>query len=786
MPHYAFVTPLPAVPTLDSLSYLVPDGFRACLQVGARVIVPLGRRKVTGLVTGFSEDPPPGLKCRPIESMLDAESVVPEELIELSRWMAEYYLADLGEVLSLAIGKGLTSSSRKRVSLLDPSQAKSPAERAIVGLLAEAGGSLELDRLTQRLDRASAERSVRALERRQAVDVEQVRPEPRVRELYHAVVELVATADQIPTEQLFARAPKRRELFEYLSSLPGRRTTLAQLAELFCSPREKLRPLEAAGLVRVSRQEAYRSLAYAAEGTTNLELTAEQRAAVRAVEGKLGSYECFLLHGVTASGKTEVYLQLLSLVLERGQGGIVLVPEISLTHQLVSRLAARFGPAVAVLHSGLGAGERWDEWRRICRGEARVVLGARSAVLAPVRDLGLIVVDEEHDGSYKQEDGVRYNGRDVAVLRANRAHCPVLLGSATPSTESWHHAREGRYTLLSLSRRVLERPMPIVEVVDLRGHDLRASGGLTARLAELMTENFAAGGQTLLFLNRRGFANHLQCLTCGGILECRRCSVGMTLHLRQRELRCHHCDARRPLPRRCPACNGDALSHQGLGTEKVEAAVRRLLPQAAVERLDRDTNVRKGVGKSLLSRWRRGDFDVLIGTQMISKGHDAPGVTLVGIIQADLSLSIPDFRAAERTFQLLSQVTGRAGRGERKGRALLQTYCPDHPAITSAARHGYLSFVVEELEAREELGYPPFSRMALLRFESVSGSRAQDLARRAATMAEGAAGSLEGLTVRGPAPAPIERLNNRYRYVLQLRCGHPGPPRRVASWIRRS
>ncbi|HIF64376.1 MAG TPA: primosomal protein N' [Deltaproteobacteria bacterium] len=782
-PGWVTVVPLPPVPGIDTLSYSLPASLAERVQPGVRVLVPLGRRKVTALVTALETQAPAGIKCRDLSEVTDDKPVFPPELLKLSRWMADYYLSSLGEVVSLALGKGLTSSSIATVSLLDADKASTPTQRAVVEALRSSGEAMELPSL----ERATGSRSLRAvvstLEKHGAVKVEQLLQSAKVSEQYRTVVRLLKADDEM-AEQLCSRAPVRLQLYQHLRDTPARRATLAELAELFGSPRDKLSPLEKAGLVEVSREELCREHDAESEVDKRVELNDEQAAAVAAVSESLGSYRSFLLEGVTASGKTEVYLQLVAATLALGRSALVLVPEISLTHQLVSRLVARFGPTVAVLHSELGAGRRWDQWRRVARGEARIVVGARSAVLAPIAELGLVVVDEEHDGSYKQEDGVRYNGRDVAIVRASMAGCPVVLGSATPSVETWRNANEQRYGHLRLPHRILKRPMPVIETVDLRGRDLEKMGGISDRLGYLMKRNAEEGGQTLLFLNRRGYASQLQCWACGEAVNCSNCSVRLTLHRDRHELRCHHCDTIKPPPSCCPSCGADGLSGQGLGTQRLQDAVSLLLPEASVERMDRDTTSRRGAGQSMLSRWRRGEFDVLIGTQMIAKGHDAPGVTLVGVVHADMTLGLPDFRASERTFQLLSQVAGRAGRGEKPGRVVLQTYQPDHPAVLLALEHRYTDFIESELAEREELGYPPWSRMVMLRFESPEQGAASLMAERAAGLAVSAAREMSELEVRGPAPAPLERLRGRWRFVLQLRAPSAATTAAAAGWIR--
>jgi primosomal protein N' (replication factor Y) len=789
--NYATITPLPRIPAVDALTYRVPSTLASEVRPGKRVLVPLGRRRVTGLVTALAACAPEGIECRDIDDVLDAEPLLTDELIELARWMSDYYDAPFADVVSLAIGRGLTASSARTIELLDAALAATAGERELVEALAAAGGTLDVRRLRQNLGGRSPESRLSALSRRGAVRIVQTLTEPTVRARSRTWVELTPGADADVAEALFERAAKRRAIYDYLAERPGRRASVAELGEVFRNPAPQITALETAGLARRVEREFYREIPVDPEHTEAPELSEDQAHAVEHVEAAFGRFAPVLLQGVTSSGKTEVYLQLIRRVLDAGRSALVLVPEISLTHQIVARLVGRFGPTVAVLHSELSAGERWDQWRRICRREARIAVGARSAVLAPLSDLGLIVVDEEHDSAFKQEDGVRYNGRDVAVMRARSASCPVVLGSATPSIETRKAADDGRYGHVVLPKRVTASPLPSVEVVDLRGHDIVATGGLSDHLADLILRNFEDRGQTLLFLNRRGFAACLQCWSCGSIVECADCSVGMTLHRNEGRLRCHHCDASRTLPPRCPSCETDALSGQGLGTQKLEAAVRTLLPEARVERLDRDAATRKGRTADILRRWRAGEADVLIGTQMIAKGHDAPGVTLVGVVQADLSLGVPDFRAAERTFQLLAQVAGRAGRGERRGRVVFQTYRPDHFAVAAAAHHDYESFAATEMVERCELGYPPYSRMALLRFEGENQSAVADVAARASDALVRLAGELRrgaepvSLTVRGPAPATIERIKGRYRYQVQLRSESGNVVRYAASECRR-
>jgi len=784
MAAFAEVVPIPPIPDLEGLTYSIPESMRDAEIVGARVLVPLGRRRVTAIVTCVSDDAPAGVRCKDLLRILDDEPILTRGLLELSDWMSQYYAAPLGEVFTLAVPRGLTTESRTVVTLEAAAQAHGPLECEILALLSASGGALEVARLRRRLGGKGIDTALKRMASRGALRLAESLVEPLIRPHREKLVELAEIPDPDTAAHVFHRAHKRRQIFEYLLGCPGRRAALHELAELFPHPHPQILELEKLGVVRRAEVEVYRGVPVDIESAQPPELTPSQASVVARIHSALGRFEVALLHGVTSSGKTEIYLRAIEQVLEEGGSALVLVPEISLTHQTVARLVGRFGPTVAVLHSELSARERWAEWRRLRRGDARIAVGARSAVLAPLEQLRIVIVDEEHDAAYKQEDGVRYHGRDVAIMRARLSECPVLLGSATPSIESWHNARTGRYHLLALPDRVTASPLPLVEVVDLRGKDIFATGGLSHHLRELLVRNHAERGQALLFLNRRGYAGHLQCYECGEVEQCLHCSVGMTLHRDEGKLRCHHCDECRRVPERCSRCGRDALTSQGLGTQRLEHTLTELLPDARVERLDRDTVRKKGRTRGVLAEWRAGAIDVLIGTQMITKGHDVAGVTLVGVVHADLGLGVPDFRCAERTFQTLTQVAGRAGRGDRRGRVVLQTYRPDHFAVAAAARHDYDAFAREELAARRELDYPPYSRMVLLRIEGRQQGPAEALAAAVGRSLRELARKMEGLIIRGPAPSPIERIKGRHRYQIQLRAREGKLTRHAASQAR--
>jgi primosomal protein N' (replication factor Y) (superfamily II helicase) len=595
-------------------------------------------------------------------------------------------------------------------------------------------------------------------------------PDPS-RERVVVLVRRLADAD---AEALARRAPARSRAYRLLAETPDGSLSLRD-ARAAGVPAEALRALVRAGIAESQHAARARPASSPPRDVPRLTLTAEQRAAADAVSAAVrgDATASFLLHGVTGSGKTEVFLTAVEETLAAGRDVLILVPEIALTHQLVACVRDRFGDLVAVLHSGLGPRERWDEWRRIRSRDARVVVGARSAVFAPLARPGLLVVDEEHDAAYKQEDGIRYNARDLAVVRARLARAVVVLASATPSAETDLAAREGRHRLLALSSRPTPQPLPTVELVDLRARERPRSGEtlLSPEVRLALEANLAAGGQTLVFLNRRGFATWLQCPSCGATASCPECSVTLTWHRRAGALACHHCHHSRRPPRACEECGGPALEAFGVGTEQIEAMLQDCFPAATVDRMDRDAAQRPGAQRRILRDWHAGDTDILVGTQMVSKGHDVPGVTLVIVLLADLSLNVPDFRAGERTFQLLVQVAGRAGRGAVPGRVLVQTLRPEHPSLIAAKSHDHAAFIAGELERRRALGYPPFARLTLLRIDGPDEARveraavrlAERLRAQAATLAAG-----EG-TVLGPAPPPVARLRNRHRRQILLR-----------------
>ncbi|HVU00278.1 MAG TPA: primosomal protein N' [Polyangiaceae bacterium] len=722
------------VPLGQAFSYGIPDELAARVVPGARVLCPFGpSRSVLGVVLAVSDEKLSfdEKKLKYITAVVDEHPVIPEELLAFLVELSRYYLAPVGEVMRLA---------------LPAVERSSVGDGATLDLLHTAGVS--------------------------------------------AIGRLVQVAAVVPG----APAPeklsdKHRALLDVLRELGP--TPVAELERTQKGARSRLKKLEALGAVRVEEKPAAADPFFATEAVRDVppELTPAQARAVSAITSRIesGAGGAFLLHGVTASGKTEVYLRAVSHALERGGSAIVLVPEIALTPQLVNRFRSRLGEGIAVLHSGLSDRERHAMWRSLRGGAIRVAVGARSALFAPPPNLALVCVDEEHDGSFKQEEGVRYHARDMALLRAHRARAVCVLGSATPSLASEALVRAGKLERLSLPERAHRAAaLPKVEIVDLRVVGAGPSGDrlLSLPLHRALERTLAEKEQAILFLNRRGFSPALICEECGHVLECPSCAVALTLHRSRGErVHCHYCDYSAPLPTVCPDCKATRLSEEGAGTERIEALLKQTLPEARIARLDRD--VAAGLkSEAILDRMRRHEVDVLVGTQMVTKGHDLPGVTLVGVLNADSALAMPDYQAAERTFQLLVQVAGRAGRGDRPGTVVIQTRNPKHPAILAAVKHDVGSFVEQELREREDVRYPPFSRIALVRIDAVDEAVARREAERLASVARRA--SPPGVDVVGPAPAPLARLRNRYRYRFLVRGPARGPLRTALVAVARA
>ncbi len=696
-------------------SYILPELPPDGVVTGLRVLVPFGRRSVTGYVLGTSQAPPAG-ELKEIRAVLEKEPLFTGKDLEFYRWVASYYLHPLGEVIRTALPAGLTMTGQSKT-------------------MVATDGSVVVEEVLSTVTRCKEE--------------------------FH-----YSTTGKESPSSLKGRAV---ELLEFIRNRPDSPAALLRSHFGACTP--QLGRLLDLGLVKACNKEVYRDpfRNIAVEPDSPCELNQEQAVALTKLVASVHKKEFtpFLLHGVTGSGKTEVYLQAIVETLNLGRSALVLVPEIALTPQLVGRFRRRLQCGIAVLHSGLSVGERYDEWRRIRRAEAQVVIGARSAIFAPLASLGMIVVDEEHEGSYKQADGLRYNARDLALVLGKQRGAVVVLGSATPLVTSVYAVHQGKLTDLSLSGRVNNRPMPSTLLLDQRGTKNRT---ILPELATALQENLASGGQSLLFLNRRGFATWLVCRDCGKALTCPSCSVTLTYHQQKKSHICHYCDYAIPAPSLCPGCGGGEIGLLGLGTERLEEEMTALFPEARIARMDRDTTRGRGGHERLLRKLELNELDILIGTQMIAKGHDFPGVTLVGVISADTTLNLPDFRGSERAFQLVSQVLGRAGRGDLPGKVLVQTLNPEHFALKTAAAHDYEGFYKEELAQREDAGYPPFSYLAALHFSSTSAKEVEAEAGLAAKALRRLKQQLRlRVEILGPAPAPLARIRGRYRWQLLLK-----------------
>ncbi len=773
------------VPIHGTFTYALDDG-TPMPTPGTRVRVPFRRQERIGWVVG--EGSAEGVsRLRAVLDVLDTSPTVQSDLLELCRWMAAYYAAPLGIVLATTQPSVLTDVSRDYITLVAPPPPEaSPRVHRLVAALGGAGEpkAHRVATLRKQLDMGSIWPEIRALQVAGVLEHTIVPPRDaraRTRRVVRVVRELPDLAHR---DEVFGRATRQLEAYAALEDAGGS-LELAHLGSQGGFSRSVIAGLEAKGLVEVCDEEVVRDPFAAGSDRVPVAhaLTPDQVGALEVLreEAAKEAPRPVLLHGVTGSGKTRVYIELLKDVLAAGRGAIVLVPEISLTPQTVTRFRSWFGDQVAVLHSALSDGERYDAWRQLRRGEKTVAVGARSALFAPVADLGVIVVDEEHDGSYKQSESPRYHARDLAVVRAAMAGAACVLGSATPSLESWSNAARGKFVRVSLPRRVAGRPLPPVHLIDLREERRKgpsSPGGrspseaglvLSERLIAAVQLRLERREQAILLLNRRGYASFVQCRECGDVRQCPNCSISLTYHRRTGRIVCHHCRFEDAAPTRCHRCGSDDLSFRGLGTEQVERVVVESFPAARVARMDVDTTSGKWSHHEILGRVERGEVDILLGTQMIAKGLDFPRVTLVGVVNADVGIHLPDFRASERTFQLLSQVAGRAGRGELGGEVLIQTSLPEHYALQAALSHDFGGFARRELEERLNPPYPPHVRMANVVISSPDDRLAADQAEAATRWIRARLGRGTAVALVGPAPAPIERLHGRWRWHFLLR-----------------
>jgi primosomal protein N' (replication factor Y) (superfamily II helicase) len=720
------------LPLFQNFTYSVDDGLANPVVVGSRVVVPLRNGREVGVCVGLSEVSPLKRKPKTVLEAPDGTPAISQSLLDLCKWMSDYYIVPLGVTLRTVLPAALTGAK-------DPNPTRKKQRVVKVGV--------QIPSLLQR-------------------------------------------------DKVFARSPQQRAVFELLESL-GNRATVDQLKSQIQFSSSVLKSLEKRGLVIIEEQEVDRDPFSSRAGISQVRLkptTAQQDAIDTMANARKG--DVFLLHGITGSGKTLVYIELLrKIVDERGQTAIVLVPEIALTPQTVDRFRAAFGDRIAVLHSALSEGERYDAWLALKRGDKRIVVGARSAVFAPLENLGAIIVDEEHESSYKQGETPRYHAREVAIVRAKNEGAITVLGSATPSLESWANATSGKYRLVTLPDRVGGGRLPSVDVIDLRKIPVDYSGmaqggidyGAVIRepLHDAIVETISRGEQTILLLNRRGYSSFIQCIDCGAVATCPHCSITLTHHRNPERLVCHYClHKENPRPD-CARCGGRNLKQRGLGTQQVERLLCERFPAARVARMDVDTTSGKWAHTRILDRVAAGEIDILLGTQMIAKGLDFPNVTLVGVVDADVGINLPDFRASERCFQLLSQVSGRAGRGAKGGRVLIQTRIPSHHAVRFAVAHDYSSFVREEFLGRLDPQYPPNVRLVNIVFSGSIEDSTAKLAIHAGEWLRELIATRAGndVIVVGPAPCPIERIKRRWRWHVLLKSEHPAELTRVSRYF---
>jgi primosomal protein N' (replication factor Y) len=782
------------LPSNKLFTYKIPSYLEGKVDLGFRVLVPLKKRLISGLVVEMTKTT--SVKnTKEIIDLLDLYPLCSKEMLKLTRWMSRYYFCSWGESLKAVLPKELQVKSEVWVertdvgSFMTDDECFTPHSSSVIRhpsslslrqkkiLEHLSGQKSKLSGLKRKLGGEGLFADLYDLEKKGWVRISSQLGKPKVGIKYEKIIRLKnfnpseIELFELAISALKRKAPKQAKCLELLLANAGQ----LSLEKLNLGVKENTQVLNALKKRDLIEFEMIEKIRESDGGldlpvTTQISLNEEQGEILGRIKAALESntHSTFLIHGITGSGKTQVYIEAIREAINRGKQALVLVPEISLTPQIISRFKANFGDLVGCLHSRLSPGERFDAWRKAKAGRFPIMVGARSAVFAPLENLGLIVVDEEHDSSYKQDDPApRYNAKDVAVMRGKLNQAVVILGSATPSLESYFNAQNGKYTLCQLEQRVEKRALPEVKIVDLREERKKGKGDiLSDSLSSLLKEKIEKNQQALLFLNRRGFSTFIKCGECGHIMRCPRCDITLTFHRTDFSVRCHYCGFTQKAPELCPNCQGFKFIYRGVGTQKMEEELKRNFPQAKVERMDLDTTSRKGSHRRILSDFGKKKFNILLGTQMITKGLDFPEVTLVGVVSADFSLDLPDFRAKERTFQLLTQVAGRAGRGDLGGEVIVQTYYPDEWAIKLAAKHDFPTFYRNEMEQRKELGYPPFNHLILILFSGKNQNRVKSQSERFCSLIKKmlAKENFKDTEVLGPAPAPLSKIKNQYRW----------------------
>ncbi|HXG84875.1 MAG TPA: primosomal protein N' [Pyrinomonadaceae bacterium] len=770
------------IPLRQTFTYVLPVGLRETVKTGARLLVPFGKRQITGYTVALHTELNPELEIeesalKEAIELLDAEPLLTEEIVRLTQWTADYYASSWGEVLKASLPAGINRTTEQIYSItmqgrdeLEKITSAKSAKVKILQFLNETG-EISAREVTKKFGVSAATRGLRELVKENRASVFHRTLTTQVKPKRRKAVRLLPPEFHKPNQKPLTEAQER--IVDILLRENGE-ILFTELIERADASASSINTLEKRGLVETFTQEILRDPLRDAvlPEINDLTLTDEQETVLSEIETALeaAKYQAFLLHGVTGSGKTEIYIRAMKRTLERSKSALMLVPEIALTPVFSRRLRAVFGDEVAIFHSNLSTGERFDEWRRLRSGAARIVIGTRSAVFAPLQNIGLIIVDEEHDGSYRQHESPFYNGRDVAIVRANFANAVVVLGSATPALETYHNSHVGKYAYLSLPNRIGNRPMARAELIDMR-EVFKTDGKNTIfspQLIEAIEETHSRNEQSIILLNRRGFSSFVLCRTCGEASKCGNCDITLTYHKREAKLVCHYCNHRERAPHKCPRCAGKFLFFVGEGTEQIEDILVRKFSSLKIARIDRDTTSRRKSFEETLMQFSRGEIDMLVGTQMLAKGHDFPNVTLVGVITVDAGLAMPDFRSAERTFQLLTQVAGRAGRGDLAGRVLIQTYHPEHYALRHASNQNYENFYAEEINFRKNLNYPPFVALASILIKHPNYNYAFDNAEILRACLQNA-DTEKMCRILGVAPAPLARLKGEHRLQILIK-----------------
>jgi primosomal protein N' (replication factor Y) len=766
-------------------TYLVPNKYEREVKSGTRVMVPFGNgnKLVEGIIIRLKEKVDIEAKrLKYIKKIIESRPIISESLIKLGMWMKDKYLAQYIEIFRTILPTGVTNKVIMHVKLkpgIDKEilrEIKSVKQREIIQFLL-INNETTIDTLKKQLNIANVTNSINALVKKEIIELYNT-VQSDVSKKYEKIVVRGFYPENLDNilKELPINAIRQKEILEYLKDFE-----IIELKKLMSATQCSLstvKTLKNKGYIRITEREVKRNpIENYSVKNNRVTLTEKQRKCINNILHDISNRKNnkFLLHGVTGSGKTEIYLQLIEKMLKKNKQCIVLVPEISLTPQTVERFVSRFGQSVAVLHSRLSLGERYDEWRKIRDGEVQIVVGARSAVFAPFNNLGLIIIDEEHESSYKSSMSPKYDTIEVAEKRCELEGASLVLGSATPSVDTYFRALKGDFRLLELKERINKRSLPPIEIVDMKKElDNGNKSVLSTKLLNAISENLKNKRQTILFLNRRGFSTFVSCRKCGYVAKCKHCDISLTYHITNNILKCHYCGFSLKTPRICPECGSKYIKYFGIGTQKIEELIKNTFPKARVARMDVDTTTRKGSHERILNKVKSGEIDILIGTQMITKGLDFHNVTLVGIIAADLTLNLPDFRAAERTFQLTTQVSGRAGRGDLEGRVILQTYEPDHYSIMTAQKHDYVSFYNQEIKIREEFNYPPFTNIINIlmagKNEKILIEYIQEIGDRFKELFDEQFENMKEIELLGPNPAPLSKIKDKYRWQILIKC----------------